>query len=196
MSIVRHLLTIFAVAIILNGNTNAANSELVYRNFWNPTYHGQRLNYCSHTSNKCGLKIANCYCRMMGYKNADKQIIDHNIGITNDLLSRAQCRGWRCNGFMLIRCVGKIEHKPARSFYYRSRQFVFPRFDHYRVDWCYEDGRGCGQRAASSFCRRMGYQHAQSFKKQEHVPATKALGNQRLCFGPECNAFSHISCYR
>ncbi len=167
-----------------------------FRNFWNPTYRGQRLNYCSFDGQKCGIPVAREYCQLLGYKDSDKAIIDYNLGITHYLKTRARCRGWECNGFMLIRCVGELSHKPPHSYYYRSQRFVFPRFNHYPVDWCYEDKKGCGQRAAFSFCRRMGYMKAKSFEKRTAVPSTKALGNQKLCFGKQCNGFKYISCFR
>ncbi|KTC65915.1 Uncharacterised protein (plasmid) [Legionella adelaidensis] len=172
----------------------AAEKEF-YRNFWYPTYHGKRLNYCSFKG-KCGQPVATRYCQMLGYKDANKQVIDYNVGLTNFLGTRAECRGWRCSGFKLITCVGKIGHKPAEKYYYRYRRFPLPRFQHYRVDWCYKNGTGCGQRAAYSYCRMLGYSKTKDYKIEPHVPATKALGNQRLCFGNQCNGFSYISCYR
>jgi hypothetical protein len=176
----RFILMVLLLALF--GPVNAADPENYYRNFWNPTFHGQRLNYCNFKG-QCGLPVACQYCKMMGYKEANKQIIANNVGLTNFILSKGQCKGWQCNGFKLIRCVGKINHKPPQQYYYTSRRFVFPRFENYRIDWCYVNGKGCGQRAAYSFCRRMGYAAAEKFKMEECVPATKALGNQRLCFG-------------
>ena len=176
--------------------TAADQRQNFYRNFWNPTYHIQRLNFCTVDGKECGLAVANKYCKMMGYERAKESLIDYNVGLTNYLLSSAQCRGWGCNGFTLITCIGNFSNKPTPNYYYRSQRFVFPRFNQYRVDWCYENGRGCGQRAAYSFCRRMGYMHAQGYKKQDHVPATKAIGNQKLCFGEGCHGFYSITCFR
>lgn len=167
-----------------------------YRDFWYPTYLMHRLDYCSVDGKECGHAIATRYCIMMGYKEASGEHIDHNVGITNYLSARFQCKGWGCNGFKWITCGGKFSHMPKRSYFYRSKRYVFPRFDHYRVDWCYENAKGCGKRAAFSFCRRMGYAKAQSYTIQSHVAATQALGNQKLCFGPTCQGFSEITCYR
>ncbi len=38
--------------------------------------------------------------------------------------------------------------------------------------------------------------NAELYKKQENVQATKAIGNQKLCFGDQCRGFSSITCYR
>ncbi len=145
---------------------------------------------------QCGLPVANHYCRLMGYDHAVQQAIAYHVGQSQAFSRRKPCKGWQCNGFQLIRCVAKFTHKPASSYYYRSQEFVFPRYEHSRVDWCYEDGKGCGKRAALSFCRRMGYLRAQNFKIQHHVTQTRAIGNHRVCVGGGCNAFSRIGCYR
>lgn len=197
MTFTRHFLAIVLMAISLIGQANVKHLEhKFYRNFWSPTYHIQRLNYCSLDGKECGLAIANKYCQTLGYEKADEAIIDYNVGLTHYFMSSAKCKGWGCNGFTLITCVGKFSDHLAKNYYYRAQRFVFPRFDHYRIDWCYKNGQGCGQRAAYSFCRRMGYMNAQYYKKQEHVAATKALGNKKLCFGENCSGFSSITCYR
>ena len=197
MALFRCIIMTLFISIILIGQATAGNHEqYFFRNFWYPTYAMQRLNYCTLDGKECGKSVATLYCKMLGYERSGEEIIDYNVGLTNFLSTRAQCKGWRCNGFKLITCVGAFSHKPARDYYYRSKRFVFPRFNHYRVDWCYENEQGCGKRAAYSYCRRMGYMHAQGYKKQSNVPATKALGNQKLCFGKTCNGFSDITCYR
>lgn len=170
-------------------------SEDFHRSFLQPYYHGQQLNYCT-LDGKCGLSVANRYCRIMGYKRADQHIIANNVGLSNYLDAHARCVGWKCNGFKLIRCVNLIKHKPPSIYYYRLKHFAYPRFNHYRVDWCYDGAHHCGKRAAHSFCRRLGYSTAKKFTIEKHVPATQAIGNQKLCFGPQCNAFSKIDCYR
>lgn len=173
-----------------------AREEIAHRDFWHPTYHIQRLNYCLLDGTTCGFKVANEYCRLMGYCGTDQAEIDYNVGLTHYLHSNATCKGWRCHGFKVIRCVNKIIHKPAAPYYYRSKRFDVPRFNHYRVDWCLEKNKGCGSKAAVSFCRRLGYMQAGGFKQQDHLPATKTLGSQELCFGGACIGFREITCYR
>ena len=133
---------------------------------------------------------------MMGYTRADQHAIDHNVGLTHFLSSSGRCMGWSCNGFKIIRCVANLNHNPPKAYHYRYKKFVYPRFEHYRVAWCYDGRRGCGRRAAFSFCRRMGYLQASGYRIERAVAATKAIANQKLCFGKACNAFSVIMCYR
>lgn len=187
----------FALIVLTTSMAQATNhQQLFYRNFWNPEFHGQRLNYCLLDHNTCGKPVADRYCRMMGYIKADQQIIANNVGLTNYLGSLSRCKGWQCNGFKTIRCVAETATKPAKSYHYRLRRYVYPRYNNYRVDWCYDGKTGCGRKAAYSFCRRMGYLNAQGFKKECQIAATSAIGNQKLCFGRQCNSFLEISCYR
>ncbi len=194
------LLAIFFLTLTLSllGHSAVVDKQNLnaYRSFWYPTYHGQRLDYCSVDRNTCGEKIATRYCQLMGYEKAVQQVIAHNVGLTHNLDKKMRCQGWTCNGFKLIKCAKKIVHRPAANYYYRQRAFAFPRYDHYRIAWCYENQDGCGQRAATSFCRRMGYLKSSEFKQQLHVDATRALGDQRLCFGSQCAGFSRIVCSR
>lgn len=175
----------------------ASVSEVYAHDFWAPNYHGKRLDFCLSTKVQCGQAVANSYCQMLGYDAAERFTIDYNLGMTSYLDSKKCCKGWECKGFKLIRCTAKTLHQPKRSYYYRSKRFVKPRFNHYRVDWCYQNGQGCGERAAYSFCRRMGYSKMTTFIKEERLAATRALGNQRLCIGKEkCTGFVSITCYR
>lgn len=183
---------------------HAAKDNLsYYRDFWNPNYHGKLLNYCLsnknillHGVNSCGKNVADKYCKFMGYDSSSKSIIAHNVGFTNYLDTCTGCKGWNCDGFTLIRCVSTIKHSPIKAYYFREQQFVLPRFGHYRIDWCYKNGKYCGQRVANSFCRRMGFVKAVQYKIDRKIKATKSLGNHKLCFGDGCNAFASITCYR
>lgn len=189
---------IFFVLFVLGmqGLQAAHQRELFYRNFWHPNYHGQRLNYCTIDGKQCGMAVATRYCQLMGYLKADQQVIANNIGLTNFLDAKARCKGWRCNGFKTIRCVAAFSSLPPKPYHFRFKHFVYPRFDYYRVDWCYDGKSGCGRKAAYSFCRRMGYLDTRHFLIERQVAATKAIGNQKLCFGNSCKGFKEISCYR
>lgn len=167
-----------------------------YRNYWYPTYHVQPLNYCKLDHQSCGHLVANRYCQIMGYEKAVQIIKDNNVGVSNYIESKTRCIGWQCDGFRLIRCMKHQKHQPIADAYYRSKRFVFPRFNHYRVDWCYNNHQQCGARSAFSFCRRMGYLKATDFAIDKRALATKSLGDHQLCFGPKCRSFQSITCYR
>lgn len=168
----------------------------VYRSFWHPEYHGQRLNYCSLDGKNCGMAIADCYCKKMGYAYANQAILAPNVGLTHYIDSSAICKGWQCNAFMTIACARTLSHNPSQIYHYRERRFVFPRVNHYRLDWCYKKNQECGRRAANAFCMYKGYMQAMRFRKQTEVQATATIANQALCFGKACQAFKYIICYR
>ena len=187
----------FTVMAALSGADAAARiNSHAYRDFWYPTYHGERLDYCTSDEKVCGLLLANDYCQVMGYTRARKQRVDHHVGLTHYLGSKEQCKGWRCDGFMLISCEKKFAKNHPDVYVYRSKIFAFPRVDHYRVDWCYSASHGCGERSAYAFCRKMGYSKSIAHKQDVHVFATKTLGDRALCFGKACHAFKAITCYR
>lgn len=189
------ILSVFLFCSLLS-QAGAEAQNKAFRSFWHPTYQGERLDYCTVDGKECGKTVANRYCKMMGYESASQSVIAYNIGLTNFISSKAQCKGWRCNGFMTIGCVTHLSHTPPKSYHYREKRYVVPRFDHYRVDWCYDKKKECGSRAAHSFCRRMGYMQAKHFAKETQVGATKTIGSQELCFGEQCEAFKLIVCYR
>lgn len=187
----------FLFLIFINTLHASPNKDAYYRTYWNPKYHARLVDYCLNADKKhCGQAVANRYCRMMGYDKSNEAKIAYNMGLTNYLGGCSSCKGWTCNGFKRITCVGQTKHKPVSDYYFRSKTFVFPRLKLYRVDWCYSQGKQCGKPAAYSFCRLMGYSEAKSFKKEAHVSATRSLDDQRLCVGDHCNGFSSITCYR
>jgi hypothetical protein len=173
-----------------------AQKNKVFRNFWHPIYLGERLDFCTLDGKECGQAVADRYCQMLGYDYSSKNKIAHNLGLTHFISTGKACKGWRCNGFVTIECVSTLSHIPPKPYHYREKQFAVPRFNEYRVDWCYGQKQSCGKPAADSFCNRMGYIQAKSFVKEQQVQATKTIGSQELCFGTQCNAFKMIICYR
>lgn len=197
MSNFRYLLALaFLMCSFLSNSATIERKNKVFRNFWHPSYNAERLDYCTLDGKDCGKVVADQYCRFLGYEYSNQSLIAHNVGLTHYISSRAQCKGWRCNGFVTIGCVKHFSYSPPKPYHYREKRYVAPRYDHFRVDWCYEQQTGCGQQAAHSFCNRMGFMRAQNFIKESHVGATKTIGSQELCFGNQCNAFKMIVCYR
>ena len=171
-------------------------SNTYFRTYWNPVMLGKPLAYCETPNSNCGKPVADAYCKTMGFNSAYEIRKAHNVGQSNYYAMRKTCVGWKCDGFKFIRCKGETPHDTPESYHYRLHKFAYPRYNKYRVDWCYEDNTGCGKRAADSFCRHVGYSEAKSFTKDDKVRATKAIGNQALCFGNECQGYSSIDCYR
>lgn len=79
-----------------------------------------------------------------------------------------------------------------------AKIFPYPTSDNYRVDWCYDASKGCGQTAANEFCKRQGFVQAVDFTQDPNVGkqgiTTKMLGTGELCDNPVCDAFKSITC--
>jgi len=176
--------------------TFASAKNNAYRNFWHPTFNGERLDYCTLDGKECGKTVANRYCKILGYDYSSQNVKAYNVGLTNYLSTNAQCKGWRCNGFMTIGCAMSLSHTPPKAYHYREKRFARPRFNDYRVDWCYDQGKGCGAKAAHSFCSQLGFMRAKRFTRESNVSATKTIGSEELCFAKNCNGFESIVCYR
>ena len=187
---------LFLFCLVINQATAGTPKNKAFRDFWHPTFLGERLDYCTVDGAACGKQVADCYCQLLGYDYSSQYVIAHNVGLTHYLSTRAACKGWRCNGFMTIGCAVGLSHRVPKPYHYSEKQFVYPRYNDYRIDWCYEQHKGCGARAADSFCSRMGFMKAKRYIMEAKVSATKSIGSQELCFGNECNGFREIICSR
>ncbi len=191
-----------SLCLISIGGPYASDNKLAYyHDFWSPRYHGELLNYCFYHKSKCGLEVANRYCKIMGYEKATKASITNNVGLANYIdvcqnCNKTQCKGWDCNGFKVIRCKDSFKHTPTFAYHFRKRDFVFPRLANFRLDWCHEDGKNCGKQVADSFCRMMGYMQSSAYDIDNNVYASREIANGKLCFGKSCRGFSKITCYR
>lgn len=197
MSYFRNYLLLGLIFCFISGHSYSATQQnTAYKNFWHPTFHGERLDYCIMDGKSCGKPVADRFCQLLGYDYSSQNVIAYNIGLTHYLSSRAACKGWRCHGFMTIRCATRLSHTPPKPYHYREKKYIDPRFNGYRLDWCYNQNQDCGARAANSFCGRMGFVRAKQFAKEHSVSATQSIGSQALCFGEECSGFKQIICVR
>ena len=79
------------------------------------------------------------------------------------------------------------------------KQYLKPKIDGYRLDWCYKWGIQCGEAAADRFCKSRGFEQSVSFAIAEDIGATnptKVMGTGQICEDPFCDGFSKISCER
>lgn len=127
MSNFRNFLVFILLFFSFCGQLTASSKQnLAFRNFWHPTYLGQRLDYCTLDGKECGKEVANRYCQMLGYDYSTQNVIAYNVGLTNYLGSKAQCKGWRCNGFMTIACAIGLSHTPPKPYHYREKNLPYP----------------------------------------------------------------------
>ena len=80
----------------------------------------------------------------------------------------------------------------------RSRTFVDPIFEGYRLDWCLLPGENCGEAAAVEWCHHKGYPELVSFERDINVGGkgidTKVSGTGYICSGDGCDSFTSITC--
>ncbi len=183
------------LAIMITG-VAAANKQYYSQLFLHPKFNGKPLSYCLLGDSKCGDVVAQKYCHLMGYKRSDKYTKAYNVGLANYIDASWQCKGWRCNSFGLIRCISELSHPPAEPYHYRYKRFAYPRYKTYRLAWCKKSHKGCGYGAAYAFCRYLGYMNVKHYEKESTVAATKAIGDNSICFGNNCNGFKAIHCKR
>lgn len=78
-----------------------------------------------------------------------------------------------------------------------SREWVLPRFDAERLDWCWGIARDCGAPVAAEFCKRKRYDSASAFSPQRvgRSAATRTMGTNQTCSDDEgCTGFAAITC--
>ncbi len=69
--------------------------------------------------------------------------------------------------------------------------------DGYRIDQCLATGAGCGNAAATAFCKGRAFRHAVSFHKVDRGDITGAVPNRGAsCRGNACSDFLAIECAR
>jgi hypothetical protein len=87
---------------------------------------------------------------------------------------------WRC------RCV-----PVGREF----KTFRNPRYQGFRLDWCWTWAKHCGHKTANEFCRRQGYRRAVNWKAPViEISPTKMMGSGQLCTIGRCGSFEWITC--
>jgi hypothetical protein len=69
-----------------------------------------------------------------------------------------------------------------------------------RLDWCLYWARGCGEPAASAYCRTLGFNGALRYSIDQNLGrkgvVTVVLGDGRLCGAATCSGFRSVTCER
>lgn len=69
----------------------------------------------------------------------------------------------------------------------------------YRLDYCQEFGRVCGERVATQWCREQGFEYASDWAIDRDLGGaqpTMRLDDESVCQGHQCDAFTDITCGR
>jgi hypothetical protein len=74
------------------------------KNFALPRMNHYRVAWCYEGAKQCGSRVANSFCRRMGYMKSTSYKIDTQIIATKTLGDKALCFGHGCQGFQSITC--------------------------------------------------------------------------------------------
>ncbi len=78
-----------------------------------------------------------------------------------------------------------------------SQTFQYPVHDIYRLNYCLNWDKDCGEPAAQAWCATQGFRRASGFEIDENIGAlfpTVVLGESRVCAKFVCDGFQEITC--
>jgi len=78
-----------------------------------------------------------------------------------------------------------------------SQTFAPPTHNNYRVDVCATWAQGCGEPAATQFCKLKGFDKAQSWSIAKDIGAatpTLVIGDNKVCGQATCDGFASVTC--
>jgi hypothetical protein len=81
----------------------------------------------------------------------------------------------------------------------KTTSFVKPKWNGDRLDWCVNWAQGCGQQAATAFCKAKGYNNATAFSMDPNIGAvqrTRLIGTGAVCDQGFCDGFKAVTCFK
>ncbi len=78
-----------------------------------------------------------------------------------------------------------------------TKTFENPMIGANRLDWCVDWGKGCGQEAATAWCKSNAYDHSVAGKQAPDIGAsspTKLIATGEVCDQSYCDGFTSITC--
>jgi hypothetical protein len=74
------------------------------------------------------------------------------------------------------------------------KNYFTPQQNGARLSACLADNTTCGKAVADAFCKAEGFAESILFAR-EPVSEAKLLGDEALCSGAQCEAFTRIKCF-
>ena len=78
-------------------------------------------------------------------------------------------------------------------------EFIQPKIDGVRLDWCLTPGADCGEPVAYKWCISNGYSKPILWEKDKDIgelTPTTMLNSRDTCYSNKCDGFNTIICYR
>ncbi len=182
-------------------------AQSAQKTFVNPKLGASRLDYCLEWGASCGEPAATAWCKTKGYQKSVDAEEDHDIGATTPtrlLGSGAVCDQSYCDGFTFITCATATLPPPplpppplppatAKQIFFK------PKYNGVRLDWCFDEGEGCGKQAADAWCDDQGFDEAIKFRIASAIGPLKPtvyIGSGQTTLKPLANAFKSITCVK
>ncbi len=183
------------------------------KTFAKPKQGPYRVDWCYQWTAQCGQPAADRFCMSKGFAHSNDFVEAVNIGSLTPTIVQASgqvCNGPDCDGFTYITCEKPdlpapplpmpLPGPPLGGGGYGggdTRLYFKPKIGGLRLNYCSENGSGCGQDAADAYCDMKGYQDASDFTQSPPLPPnvkTRFIGSGQKCYGPACYAFQSIEC--
>lgn len=180
---------ILAICFILPDSAAFAAAK----KYINPIWGGDRLDWCFSWSAGCGKQAADAFCKAKGFDNAQGFSQAPDIGAvtpTRLISTGAVCDQNFCDGFSFIDCVSAAP---------TQQTFTKPKFKGNRLDWCFNWSVGCGEQAASAWCKSKGFAKASAWAMASDIGAvspTRLIGTGAVCDQPFCDGFKWLVCQK
>lgn len=210
----RRLVCVIAAVVALCFSSRLAEAET--KTFDNPSFGGERLDWCVNWGEGCGGPAATAWCKTVGFDEAinSKQAPDIGASTPTRLIAtREICDQSYCDGFTSITCAtvaaplpapppAPIEatetpSAPAAPPVEESADETFrnPMLNGIRLNWCFDGDSGCGKKAAEAWCAQQEFSTAKDFKYVSGIKPTIQIGTGTTA-KKAAKAFSRVTCVR
>jgi hypothetical protein len=164
-----------------------------------PTVDNIALDWCLTWAADCGKPAADYFCRLKGYQQSVNFQEAQDVGYTKLPKTGQICSAQYCDSFAFVDCQGYSSTTPPYNPGQPGQQnsYSYPSIRGYRLDWCRLWATDCGQGAADSFCRSMGYSRAISFDIDSDIglrSPTMVIESGQICSEAFCDGFKYINC--
>ena len=210
----RRLVCVNAAVLAFCFSSSIAEAET--KTFENPTFGGDRLDWCVNWGEGCGGPAATAWCKTVGFDEAidSKQALDIGASTPTRLIAtREICDQSYCDGFTSITCAtvaaplpvpppAQIEATETPSTpeappveEAADETFKNPMLNAVRLNWCFDGDSGCGKKAAEAWCAQQEFSTAKDFKYVSGIKPTIQIGSGKTT-KKAAKAFSRVTCVK
>lgn len=209
----RRLVCVIAAVVALCCSSRIVEAET--KTFDNPTFRGDRLDWCVNWGEGCGAPAATAWCKTVGFDESigSNQAPDIGASTPTRLIATGEvCNQSYCDGFTSITCAtvaapaapppAPLEPTEAPSTpepppveETSNETFKNPMLAGVRLNWCFSGDSGCGAKAAEAWCAQQEFSTAKDFKYVSGVKPTIQIGTGKTT-KKAAKGFSRVTCVK